>query len=108
MAEYIEIQTTIDSPEGAQRIAEALVSPHLAACVQISGPITSVYWWKGTLERSTEWQCTVKARKEVYDQIEQVILALHPYETPEIIAVDISAGSSRYLEWISRETMTSR
>jgi periplasmic divalent cation tolerance protein len=105
MAEYIEIHTAVDTRERAQLLARTLVSGRLAACVQILGPITSTYWWKGAMEEGVEeWLCAIKSRQELYGQLEQAILAVHPYETPEITAVDISAGSSSYLAWISQET----
>jgi periplasmic divalent cation tolerance protein len=66
MAAIIEVHTTIDSREAAQKIAEAIVSKRLAACVQVSGPITSTYWWQGKIEQAEEWLCTAKTRKELY------------------------------------------
>jgi periplasmic divalent cation tolerance protein len=105
MAEYIEIHTAVDTREGAQQIARILVSERLAACAQILGPITSTYWWNGALEQAVEeWLCVIKSRQELYREVEQAILAVHPYETPEITAVDISAGSPGYLAWIAQET----
>jgi periplasmic divalent cation tolerance protein len=105
MAEYIEIHTAVDTREGAQLIARTLVSERLAACVQILGPITSTYWWNGAVEQGVEeWLCAIKSRQELYGQVEQAIRAVHPYETPEITAVDIIAGSSSYLAWIAQET----
>lgn len=65
MAEFISVQTTFNSKEGAQKIAEAIVRRRLAACAQVSGPITSTYWWEGKLEQSEEWVCTAKTRKEL-------------------------------------------
>lgn len=104
MAEYIEVHTTIDSREGAQKIADAIVSRRLAACVQISGPITSTYWWQGKMERAEEWVCTAKTRSELYSQLEQAIREVHTYDVPEILAVNVGAGNTDYLEWVSQET----
>src|SRR5215831_12757838 len=101
MAEYIELHTAVDTREGAERIARTLVSQRLAACAQILGPISSTYWWNGVMEQAVEeWLCVIKSRKELYGELEQAILAVHPYETPEITAVNISAGSPGYLAWI--------
>ncbi len=66
MAEFIQVMTTIDSKEGAQKIAEALVAKRLAACVQVAGPITSTYWWQGEMEIAQEWLCIAKTRNELY------------------------------------------
>jgi periplasmic divalent cation tolerance protein len=105
MAEYIEIHTTVDTRERAQLLARTLVSERLAACVQILGPISSTYWWNGAVEQGMEeWLCAIKSRQELYGEVERAIMAVHPYETPEIIAVDICAGSSSYLDWIAQET----
>lgn len=104
MAEYIEVHTTIDSQEGAQKIANAIVSRRLAACVQVSGPITSTYWWEGKMEQAQEWVCTAKTRSELYSQLEQAIKEVHPYDVPEILAVDVVAGNTDYLKWVSQET----
>ena len=104
MAEYIEVHTTIDSREAAQKIAETLVSRRLAACVQVSGPITSTYWWQGKMEQAEEWLCTAKTRRELYDQLEQAVREVHSYDVPEILAVSIVAGNADYLNWLSQET----
>lgn len=104
MADYIEVHTTIDSKEGAQKIAEALVSKRLAACVQVSGPITSTYWWQGQIEQAEEWICTAKTRWELYNDLEQAIRDAHTYDVPEILAVDVVTGGVDYLNWILQET----
>ena len=104
MAEIIEVRTTIDSIEAAHQIADALVSKRLAACVQISGPITSTYWWQGAVEQAQEWVCTVKTRKALYPQVEEAIRKHHTYETPEILAVEIVDGNAEYLHWVVQET----
>src|SRR5579864_7617078 len=104
MTEYIEVHTTIDSQEGAQKIANAIVSAYLAACVQISGPIISTYWWQEKMEQAEEWICTAKTRRELYNELEQAIRAIHPYDVPEILAVDVTAGNADYLNWVSQET----
>lgn len=100
---YIQVVTTTERREDAERIAGELVERRLAACVQIVGPITSVYRWKGKTETAQEWQCWAKSRRELYDRIEQAILELHPYEVPEILAMPIEAGSAAYLAWLDGE-----
>jgi len=104
MAAIIEVHTTIDSREAAQKIAEALVSKRLAARVQVSGPITSTYWWQGAVEQAEEWLCTAKTRKELYPDLEQAIREVHTYDTPEILAVDVVVGNESYLHWVEQET----
>ena len=106
MAQFIEVHTTIDAKEGAQKIAEVLVAQHLAACVQVFGPITSTYWWQGKVEQAEEWVCIAKTRRELYGALEQAIRQVHPYDVPEILAVDVVAGHTSYLDWIAQETST--
>lgn len=104
MSEFIEVRTTIDTIEGAQKIANALVESRVAACVQISGPITSTYWWKGQVEHAQEWVCVVKTRMDLYSTASAVIGQTHSYDEPEIIATTIIEGSQGYLRWIEEET----
>jgi periplasmic divalent cation tolerance protein len=100
MKSYIQITTTTETKEQAQTIAQQLVEAKLAACVQITGPITSIYRWKGKVENTQEWLCLIKTQDDLYDKVEAAIKSLHPYETPEIIAVPIVKGSKEYLNWI--------
>ena len=104
MTDYIQVVTTTERREDAERIARTLVEARLAACVQVTGPITSTYRWHGQIETAQEWQCWAKSRRGLYDQIEQTILRLHPYEVPEILAMPIVAGSADYLAWLEGET----
>ncbi|MCL6449565.1 MAG: divalent-cation tolerance protein CutA [Armatimonadetes bacterium] len=103
MEEYIQVFTTTEKKEDAEKIARNLVEKRLAGCVQILGPVTSTYRWKGNLESAEEWLCLIKSTKALYPQIEEAIKALHPYETPEIIAAPIVTGSRDYLEWLKQE-----
>ncbi|MGZ3580230.1 MAG: divalent-cation tolerance protein CutA [Syntrophales bacterium] len=103
MKSYIQVVTTTDNKEDAEKIATLLVEKRLAACVQIAGPITSLYRWKGNVEKTQEWQCWVKSKKTLYKEIEKAIKSVHPYEVPEIIAIPIVAGSRGYLEWLENE-----
>jgi periplasmic divalent cation tolerance protein len=100
MQTYIQITTTTETKEQAEKIARHLVESKLAACVQITGPITSIYRWKGKMENSQEWLCLIKTREDFFDKVEAAIKKLHPYETPEIVAVPIVKGSREYLNWI--------
>ncbi len=102
--EHIQVMTTAASADEARRIATALVEERLAACVQIVGPIESIYRWQGKVETATEWQCWIKTRRERYDALEATIRRLHSYEVPEILAVPIVVGSEAYLKWLTDET----
>lgn len=99
--QFIQVITTTDCLENAETIARELVDNHLAACVQIVGPLSSVYRWKGKIETAKEWQCVIKSKVECYPKIEASIKKIHAYELPEIIAIPVVAGSREYLNWIT-------
>jgi len=103
MKDYIQISTTTESKEDAEKIAREVVEKRLAACAQITGPITSTYWWKDTIEEEDEWLCIMKSTRELYKELEKAIKGIHLYEEPEIVAVPIVMGSRGYLEWIEKE-----
>ena len=100
MTDFIQITTTTPSKSAAQAIANALVERRLAACVQVLGPISSTYWWENKVETAEEWLCVIKSSKNLYETTEQAILALHSYETPEILVTPVIAGNARYLACI--------
>ena len=100
MPQAIQVATTTANKSDAERIARALVERRLAACVQISGPITSTYRWQDAIETATEWLCTIKTTDRSYQRVEATIRELHTYDEPEIIALPIVAGSPSYLNWL--------
>ena len=100
MKSYIQITTTTKTKEQAKNVAQHLVETKLAACVQITGSITSIYRWKGKVENAQEWLCLIKTREDLFDKVETAIKKLHSYETPEIIAVPIIKGNKEYLNWL--------
>ncbi len=100
MADCCQVTTTVATREDAERIAAALVEERLAACVQVAGPIASTYRWQGAVARATEWYCHCKTTRARYPALEARLRELHPYETPEIIAVPIVAALPAYLAWI--------
>ena len=108
MPDFIQVVTTTEQRADADQIAQALVESQLAACVQIVGPITSIYRWKGKVETAQEWQCWAKTRAELYAEVEQKIRQLHPYEVPEILALPVLAGSASYLQWLEAETKSGK
>ena len=107
MTEYIEVRTALPTREGANTIAQHLVRERLAASAQVSGPIESVYWWRGEMVHAQEWLMTAKTRLPLYQAVEQAIRHLHSYEEPGIIALPIIAGSTSYFSWIAKETALS-
>ena len=99
--DFIQTITTTSRRDVARRIARALVDLRLAACVQIVGPIESIYRWQGRIETAREWLCLIKTTRARFREVAAAIEALHPYDTPEIVALPITVGSQRYLEWLA-------
>ena len=100
MTNILQVVTTCGGRDDAERIADAVVSARLAACAQVGGPITSHYHWRGRKETSQEWTVTMKTRQDRYAELQSMILELHPYDTPEILATAIADGSEDYLRWV--------
>lgn len=100
---YIMITTTFDNEEEAKKVINILLEKRLVSCCQLSN-ITSSYHWKGNIEHSNEYLLQMKSKKELYKEIENEILSVHSYETPQIICYDIIDGYKGYLDWIGEET----
>lgn len=88
----------------AARLAQTLVAERLAACVNRIPGITSTYRWKGEIHDDGEVLLLIKSTRECFEVLRARIVALHPYELPEAIAVDIASGHAPYLDWIAAET----
>lgn len=99
----VVVLTVTDSKEAARRLARAIVEERLAACVQVL-PIESVYRWQGAVQEEAEALLLIKTRHDLFEQLEAFIKEHHTYETPEIVAIPIVAGSQAYLDWIAAET----
>ena len=104
MSDAIQVITTTANREEAETIARSLVEGRLAACVQIVGPITSVYRWEGRIETSPEWQCLIKSRQGLWEPLLAAIRRLHSYQVPEILVLHVTAGNPDYLAWLAAET----
>jgi periplasmic divalent cation tolerance protein len=102
-AEAIQVVTTTAEKKDAEAIVAAVLEKRLAACVQLSGPIDSSYWWNGRLETAREWVVTIKTRRDLYVKLEKLLLATHPYDQPEIIATPIVEISPGYLKWLNEQ-----
>jgi len=95
---------TASSPDEGARLAEALVAERLAACVNRIDGISSVYWWKGKMERAGESLLIAKTRGELVERLVSRVKELHSYSVPEVIVLPIEAGNPEYLDWIAEET----
>jgi uncharacterized protein involved in tolerance to divalent cations len=103
VAGAVVIQTTCATLKDAERIAEALLEAGLAACVQIA-EIRSRYVWKGAVQRAPEQLLLIKTREELFEAVRAKLSEVHPYETPEILAVPASAVDADYLAWLHDAT----
>jgi periplasmic divalent cation tolerance protein len=104
MNDPLLVLTTLPDRASAEHLAAALVEMRAAACVSILGDCTSVYRWQGKTETASEIPLLIKTTSAAYARLEAAILAQHPYELPEIIAVPVSAGLPAYLQWVVQET----
>ena len=90
--------------ERAEDIARALLEPRLAACVNIVPGLTSLYWWKGELCRDGESLLVIKTRATLVEALHRRLVEVHPYDTPELLALPLVEGAERYLGWVRSET----
>jgi periplasmic divalent cation tolerance protein len=104
MEPIILITTTTDNREALEKIGRHLVTSRLIACIQIIGPVKSIYRWKDKIEETEEWLGIMKTRKSLYAPVEAEIRALHTYELPEIVAFEASNMLLPYQEWVRNET----
>ena len=102
----IVILCTCPDEATAARLASALVEARLAACVNRLPGITSTYRWRGKICSDSEQLLLIKTTRERFDAVREHIVRLHPYELPEVIAVDIALGHVPYLAWIEAESGT--
>ncbi|GAB3680728.1 divalent-cation tolerance protein CutA [Actinocorallia lasiicapitis] len=101
---YVQVTTTIDEQSDAAELARSAVEERLAACAQVVGPITATYWWEGEVETADEWMVLFKTTADRFQELAVHINDHHSYETPEIIATPVVAGSAEYLGWITDQT----
>lgn len=105
MAEnHIVTLCTVPDRETGEKIAQALVEEHLAACVNLVAGVASVYRWQGKVEKAEECLLIIKTGVSRFDVLKRRIASLHPYKVPEIIALPIIHGNREYLDWISQST----
>ena len=101
-SDAIVVLTTCKSKSEAQRIVTALVEKHLAACGNIlEWRVTSIYRWKGKIERVNEHLVILKSTRKAFAALESEVTRLHSYDVPEIIAMPVFAGSAQYLKWVA-------
>jgi periplasmic divalent cation tolerance protein len=101
---HVVVLVTAPTAERAAEIARALVEERLAACGSVVPGIRSIYRWEGKVQDDQEALLVLKTTRERFEALRERVLALHPYQVPEVIALGIEAGSAPYLAWITAET----
>jgi len=105
-ARFVIVLMTAGSAAEGEAIAGALVQEQLAACVNVVGPIRSVYRWQGAVERAEEHLLIAKTRADLFAALSARVHELHSYDTPEVIALPLEAGAEGYLAWLAESTNT--
>ncbi len=95
------VLVTAPSAEKAAELGRALVSERLAACANVVPGIRSIYWWEGKVQDEPEALVLLKTTRARFEALRDRVLALHPYQVPEVVALAVEAGSPKYLEWIA-------
>jgi len=103
-SEFVFVYSTFPDRESALRVANALVQQRLAACVNIHGPMTSVYEWEGKLEEGPEFAAFIKTRRANADAVASTARPLHPYSVPCFLVLPIESGNADYLDWARGQT----
>lgn len=105
MTDKIVALSTCETHEDAIRIANHLVEKQLAACVNILPGITSIYRWKGNIERAAEFLLVIKTSSSMLENLKLELQTIHPYDVPELVAFTIVDGAESYLDWMSDQLL---
>lgn len=98
------VLSTWPADRDPRAVADALVTERLAACVNVMAPMESVYAWQGAIQHDSERQLVIKTTVERVEALYERLCALHPYEVPEFLVIDVRAGGESYLEWVMAMT----
>ena len=97
---YIIVLVTTQNKAEAEKIAQTLLKEKLIACANIINPVTSLFHWKGNIDKAEECLVVMKSRMDLFAQLAEHVKGLHTYEVPEVLALPIVAGSEAYLGWM--------
>ena len=103
MTDVVIVLTTVPEGDLGDTIARRLIEERVAACVNVCAPMTSLYRWRGAVERETERQLVIKTTREHVPAVQACIAELHSYELPEFIVLAVADGSTAYLDWLQGE-----
>ncbi len=104
MTDVLVVFVTAPSPDRAAELARAVVEERLAACGNVVPGVRSIYRWEGEVVDEPEALLVLKTTRDRLDALRERVLALHPYEVPEVLALPVEAGAERYLAWVHSET----
>ena len=102
--DVVLVLTTVPAGELGEGVARALVEERLAACINVLAPMTSIYRWRGAVERDTEQQLVIKTTPDRVAALQARLGQLHPYELPECLVLAVTGGTAAYLDWVRAET----
>ena len=100
-AKYFLVLVTASDMKVARKLAKVALAEKLIACANLVPKVESLYWWKGKIESGSEVLMILKTQKSHLKALETLILARHPYETPEFLVLPVSGGNRKYLAWLS-------
>ena len=103
MTDVVIILTTVPDDDLGDTIARRLIEQRIAACVNVGAPMTSLYRWRGVVEREVERQVLIKTTREHVPAVQACIAELHSYELPEFVVLAVANGSTAYLDWVQDE-----
>jgi periplasmic divalent cation tolerance protein len=102
VTDAVVVLVTAPTAEKAAELARAVVEEKLAACGNVLPGVRSIYRWKGTVQEEGEALLVLKTQRRCFPELRDRILALHPYEVPEVLALPVEAGAEAYLDWIAQ------
>ena len=101
MGRYVVVLVTCPTKASARKIATRLITERLAACVNILSGVESRFRWQGKIEEAREWLLLIKTERRLMTRLSAAVIASHPYEVPEVIALPLHGGSAPYLKWLA-------
>ncbi len=103
---FVTVWVTAPNRALAVKLGRLAVESGWAACAQVSGPLESIYRWQGAVESAKEWRLVLKTRARQLPGLEALVIANHPYDTPQFLVLPVLGGSAKYLEWLGECTRT--
>ena len=100
MASYVVVFVMVSDEKEATKIVHNLLKERLIACANIVGPVSSLFWWEGKIDKANEFLVIMKSRKNLFKKLSERMKELHSYEVPEVIALPVIEGLPSYLNWL--------